>query len=1270
MKYKDLIQFDPIESVVQLRDAEESSAARTLVNTYVISEEMAERLTQLVIPQMQFDQPLDNKGLLVVGNYGTGKSHLMSVISSLAADASLLEGLKNDGVRIAAKQIAGRFKVIRTEIGATTMSLRDILVAELEEHLEKLGVEYVFPEAGTITGHKRAFEDMMGKFGEVFPEHGLLLVVDELLDYLRTRKDQELILDLNFLREVGEVCKDLRFRFMAGVQEAIFDSPRFAFVADSIRRVQDRFEQIFIARNDVKFVVAERLLKKTAEQQAKVRDYLMPFAKYYGDLNERMDEFVRLFPVHPDYIDTFERVTMVEKREVLKTLSMGMKGILDKDVPQDEPGLIAFDSYWNTLKTNASFRAIPEIRAVIDCSQVLESRIENAITRKQYKPMALRLIHALSVHRLTTGDIYAPLGASAEELRDRLCLFDPLIAELGSDEPDKDLQTHVETVLREIHKTVSGQFISFNADNRQFYLDLKKTDDFDALIDKRAESLGQAQLDRFYYEALKRVMECQDATYVTGYKIWQHELVWLEHKAARTGYLFFGAPNERSTAVPQRDFYLYFIQPADPPRFKDDKAGDEVFFRLKGADKEFQTALKSYAAALTLAATSSGHAKATYESKANDFLKKLVQWLQQHMSEAFEVTYQGRTKPIAEWAKGKSIRTLSGLLPNETINFRDLINTIAGVCLAPNFENQAPDYPFFSVLITSNNRAQAAQDALRAIAGSSRTKQATAVLDALELLDLPAGQAGGDMKIAPYKSKYTKFILDTVKAKGHGQVAGRSEIIQDDHGLEYMNPGGSRLEPEWVSVLVAALVYSGDIVLAIPGKKFDATGLQQLAATGMDELVRFKHLEQPKEWNLPALKSLFELLGMTPGMAQLVTQGKDEPVQNLQQAVGKIVGRIVMTRQTLREGLSFWGLDLLAGTDLASQASVLDEAKGFFESLQAYSSPGKLKNFRYSAPEVLAHEKAVKALDELDALREFIMEHSSMVAWLVTAEASVCRSSESKPQEIDLWLDQVKALRGHVLASINSELKTQNPQLSSLSSEVGRKLKELKRDYINQYMTLHARARLGVNDDKRKARLLGDQRLQTLLKLAGIDLMPRQQLTDYQNRLAGLKSCFTLTEQNLDASPICPHCQFCPAAEIGVSGSDNAQLGNAAVILNALDDELDRMLENWIKALLANLEDPITQANMDLLKIDDREPLEAFIKSKELPAPLDSNFVHALKEVLSGLVKVTVKAQELQQALQVTDGPATPAEMKKRFEEYIDRLTRGKDPAKVRIVME
>lgn len=1247
MKYGDLIQFDPIETVVQLRDADKSSVALQLVRTYAISEQMAERLIQLVIPQMQFDRPVDNKGLLVVGNYGTGKSHLMSVLSSLAGDSALLEGLSHAGVREAARQIAGRFKVIRTEIGASTMSLRDILIAELEEKLEKLGVDYVFPASGKITSHKTAFEDMMGKFDQAFPKQGLLLVVDELLDFLRTRKDQELILDLNFLREIGEVCKNLNFRFIAGVQEAIFDSPRFAFVADSIRRVKDRFEQILIARSDVKFVVAERLLRKTAEQQANIREYLRPFAKFYGGMNERMDEFVRLFPVHPDYIDTFERVTVVEKREVLKTLSLGMKGILSDEVPSDRPGLIAFDHYWNTLKQNASFRAIPDIRAVIDCSQVLESRIENAISRKQYKPMALRLIHALSVHRLTTGDIHTPIGATPEELRDRLCLYDPLIAELGSNEPDKDLQTHVETVLREIHRTVSGQFISCNQENRQYYLDLKKTDDFDALIEKRAESLGETQLDRFFYEALKRVMECQDSTYVTGYKIWQHELIWQERKAARSGYLFFGAPNDRNTAVPTRDFYLYFIQPYDPndklARSINEKNADEVFFRLKGTNSDFQTALRNYAAALDLAGTASGHSKATYEAKANGFLKKLVQWLQQHFSDSFEVTYQGRTKSLPDWAKGKSIRDISGLLPNETINFRDMINTIAGICLAPNFENQAPDYPTFSVLITGGNREQAAQDALRAIAGQNRTKQATAVLDALGLLD-------GE-RIEPNKSKYAKLVLDTVKTKGHGQVVNRNELIQDDHGVEYLNPGGSRLEPEWLAVLLASLVYSGDIVLAIPGKKFDATGLGQLAATGVDELIRFKHLEQPKEWNLPALKALFELLGMTPGMAQLVTQGNDEPVQQLQTAVDKLVKRIVVTQQTIREGLTFWGQDMLASTELSEQAGGLEAAKLFCDSLQAYTSTGKLKNFRHSAQEIIAHESSVACLESLDALRGFVIEHSQVSSYLSTAEAVFPTDHE--------WVGRMTTTRQEILETLK-QLKL--AELAKHSQSIGQKLHQLKKDYIVAYIGMHAKARLGVADDKRKVALLNDSRLQTLLKLAGIDLMPRQQLTDFQNRLAGLKSCFQLIQKELEAAPICPHCGFRPSVETGHS------IG--AKLIDQMDNQLDTMVTGWTSAILTNLEDPITQANMDLLKKEDREPLQAFIKSSELPEPLNSNVVHALKEVLSGLVKVSIGMDDLKSALQVSGGPATSVEMKKRFDDFIDQLTKGKDPAKVRIVLE
>ena len=1243
MKYEDLIHFEPIESVVQLRNADEAAAAKQLVKTYVISDEMAEKLTGLVIPQLQFDQVVDNKGLLVVGNYGTGKSHLMSVISSLAETADLASSLTNPQVAKAAKKIGGRFKVVRTEIGATTMSLREILVAELEEHLAATGVSYSFPSADKVPNNKRAFEEMMAAFHQTYPDHGLLLVVDELLDYLRSRKDQELILDLNFLREIGEVCKDLRFRFIAGVQEAIFDSPRFSFVADSIRRVKDRFEQILIARKDVKFVVTERLLKKTADQQVKIREHLTPFAKFYGHMNERMDEFVRLFPVHPDYIDTFERVTAVEKREVLKTLSLAMKKRLTQNVPDDRPGLIAYDSYWTTLRENPSFRAVPDIKAVIDCSQVLESRIQQAFTRPAYKPMATQLIHALSVHRLTTGDIYATLGATAEELRDGLCLFQPGIEELGGD-PADDLLSQVETVLREIHKTVSGQFISSNPDNRQYYLDLKKTDDFDALIEKRAESLDSSQLDRYYYEALKRVMECTDQTYITGYKIWQHELEWLEHKAARQGYLFFGAPNQRSTAVPPRDFYLYFIQPFEPPNFKDEKKPDELFLRLTNMDEEFRTALRSYAAALNLASTASGHAKSTYESKSSNFLRDLVRWLQKNMTTAFDVTYQGRAKSLPEWAKGKSIRELSGIGSHERINFRDLVNTVTGICLGPHFQDQAPEYPAFSVLITGANRAQAAQDALRAIAGQNRTKQATAVLDALELLD-------GE-RLDPARSKYAKHILGIAQKKGHGQVVNRSELIQEILGVEYLAPDKLRLEPEWAVVVLAALVYAGEVVLAIPGKKFDATSLPQLAGTGVDELAQFKHIERPKDWNLPALKALFELLGIAPGMAQLVTQGNEEPVQQMQKAITDAVERLVLMQQSLQNGLFFWGRSLLAEDEAQKLRSRLDSAKTFLESLQAYTSPGKLKNFRYDAQEVTSHRDGLQALDEIESLQELVADLGATASYLFTAEAVLPTGND--------WIVKVKSARDEVIAQITDPTKR---GAATFRQQTQRRLSDLKKAYVQSYLTMHSKARLGVNEDKRKAKLSVDERLKILQKLSTIELMPRQHLADFQNRLAGLKSCFALTEQELDASPVCPHCGYKPAAE--------SLAAPAAAVLDGLDTELDKMVENWTKTLLTNLDDPTTKNRINkALSAKQKKVVDAFLKAKLLPEDIGHDFLDAVKEALTDLALLTVKLTDLQAALVKGGSPATPAEMRKRFEEYLDQLTKGKEPGKVRIVLE
>ena len=1236
MTYRDLIQFEPIETVVQLRDADHESAAHRLVATYVVSAEMAEKLAAVLIPQLQFDEPADNKGFLVVGNYGTGKSHLMSVISAVAERGELLDALTNEDLVAAAGRIAGRFKVARTELGATTMDFREFVCSQLEEALATWGVEYHFPSRDTIPNHKRAFEEMMAAFHRQYPDQGLLLVVDELLDYLKSRRDQELVLDLNFLREVGEVCKDLRFRFVAGVQEAIFDSHRFAPVADSLRRVKDRFDQLLIARTDVKFVVSQRLLKKSGEQQTQIRDYLTPFTKFYGNMNERLDEFVRLFPVHPDFIDTFERITVIEKREVLKALSVAMKRIIDRELPSDSPGLIAYDAYWGTLRENPAFRADPDIKAVIDCSQVLEARIRQAFTRPAYRPVALRIIHGLSVHRLTHQDIHAPLGATPEELRDGLCLYQAGIEDLGG-EPADDLLTQVETVLREIRRTVNGQFISANADNRQHYLDLNKTDDYDALIEKRAETLDDAQLDRYYYEALKRVLECTDTTYVTGYRIWEHELEWRERHASRRGYLFFGAPNERSTAIPPRDFYLYFIQPHDPPRFQDQKRPDEVFVRLTGQDDTVRHALRSCAAALDLASRASGHAKEAYGARVRSFLQELTNWLQERMTTAFEVTYRGRTKPLMGWIKSTPTGT------GARANVSEMVNAASSVALATHFENEAPQYPTFADYHTAKSRPQAVRDALRWIDGSPKTQQAAKVLDALELLD-------GD-RLDPTRSKYARHIVESLHTKGAGQVLNRAELIHTVQDVEYLAPATYRLEPEWVVVLLASLVYSGELVLAVPGKKLDATDVAVLAATPVDELANFKHIERPKEWNIPALSAVFELLGLTPGMAQLVTQGKDAPVQELQKAVTSFVSRVVTAQQAIREGLHFWGRNLLDEQADLNLRNNLDTLKVFLESLQAFSSPGRLKNFRYDRHEVETQQAGLNALREVESLVALVAALGGTASFLSAAEAVLPPDHE--------WTARMKQARTTLLGQIVDPAARSQ---SAFRREAQRALADLKQQYVRVYLDLHTRGRLGVNDDARKRRLLNDERLKKVGALATIDLMPRRQLTDFQDRLAGVRSCSRLTEQDLVAAPECPHCGFRPATE-----SIPARAGD---VLSNLEDELDTILCGWTQTLLNNLDDPIISQQLALLSSEEGRIVSAFIESRTLPEDLDHGFVHGVRTLLSGLAKVVIATQDLRGALISGGSPATIDEITARFEDYLSERAKGKDRDKVRIVLE
>lgn len=1248
MKYKDLIQFEQIESVVQLLDADRPDEAKKLVSTFVISDDMAERIAKLMVPQLGFDDAVDHKGVLIVGNYGTGKSHLMSVLSLVAEDAAYAPMIRHPKVMDAVASIAGQFKVLRIEVGGLEMPLRQIITQQIERFLKKLGVDFTFPAADQELNNKDSFEEMMAAFGEKFPNQGLLLVVDEFLEYLQSRRDHELVLDLAILRQIGEVAKHLKFRFVAGVQEAIFDSGRFQHVADSIRRVNERFTQILIDRQDVSFVVSARLLKKSADQQNKIREYLKPFAKFYGSMNERMDEYVRLFPVHPDYLKTFEQIHFTEKRGALKTIEAAMQAILDQDVPTDRPQLIAYESFWNTVKSNQVLRADPNIKEVLRVSEVLESRIQQAFTRPAYKPMALRVINGLAVHRLTTGgDIHVPIGPTAAELRDSLCLFQSGVEDMPGD-PAENLLSMVQTVMREVLKTVNGQFISKAADTEQYYLDLKKDIDYDAQIEKRAEALSEDALDRAYYDALWQLIseDPNKQSYVSGFKIWEYQIEWQEHRVERLGYLFFGAPNDRPTAQPERDFYIYFIQPFDKPRFTDSQLPDEVFFRLKSPDEGYKRHLSQYAASLDLASTASGGAKAVYLSKASDSLRAMSNWLRDKQHTAFEVTYQGKAKTLQDWAKGVSLRDRARLGPDEKINFRDIVNIVSGVVLAQRFADIAPEYPKFPVLVTEANRKSLITSTLRALAGGTRTKDATAVLDALEVLD-------GE-RIDPAGSRYAQEVLSRLKAKGHGQVLNRNELITGATDVEYFSPAKHRLEPDLLVVVLGVLVYSGDIVLSITGDKIDSGKLALLAERSLDELKQFKHIEAPKEINLAVLRALFELLGLPSGLAQKASQGDIEPVVALQEKVSALVPRVLKAGSDLQQGkLAFWGQNLLRDEEAKDWYARLDALKRFTESLSPYNTVGKLKNLRVTQEDIETQKKNLDVLTGVERLLDLVGELGGTASYLSQAEMVLQPGHD--------WVKQAEAARKALFDKLGEDRSAERAAV--ILGEGRQTLTKLKKDYIAAYIASHSKARLGVSEEKTRNALRRDDRLLSLRVLAGVSLMPTSQLTSFEEALNGLKSCSALDEPTLFTAPVCPHCQFRPSAE-------QLELLPAAGRLNKLDEDLDQLQANWQQTLLENLEDPFTQDSLGLLPPASKKLIDAFLAARKLPEPVTSDFTSAVQEALSGLEKITVRTDELRQALLHGGSPATPEELRKRFDALISERGKGKDATKLRFVIE
>jgi len=358
----------------------------------------------------------------------------------------------------------------------------------------------------------------------------------------------------------------------------------------------------------------------------------------------------------------------------------------------------------------------------------------------------------------------------------------------------------------------------------------------DAHIEEQVRDLTSLEMDRYYFEVLKRTMECTYDTYVAAFRVWDHEVVWHDRRAARRGYLIFGSPSRETMALPPRDFTLYIIPPFSPSRLPETQKPDALWLRLEKTDAAFRDALKRYVAALEIAAAQSDEAEIDYENRASEYLKTLYLWIDAHAPDRFSLTFGGETATLGQWCDRFGIPARACIPTEDASCLRDILNEVAGACLSDHFARMAPDYPVFPFFIPGDQRGRVLREILRHLAGAPPTNGGRAVLKALRLLN--------DGMVDPLASPYAVEILDALDNAPSPKRLRRPDLISEEAGHGYFAPDRIRLEPEWTAAILGSLLHAGEIALIICGDRYTGDRLSELAALAADDLLAFDAVER------------------------------------------------------------------------------------------------------------------------------------------------------------------------------------------------------------------------------------------------------------------------------------------------------------------------------------------------------------------------------------------------------------------------------------------
>ncbi|MDM8535427.1 DUF6079 family protein [Desulfobacterales bacterium HSG17] len=1216
-----LFNFQEIKAVVDIdADLDETGKRAELVKSYVISQSLETQIAEFF---ENLEKP-SHQACTVIGNYGSGKSHLIGFLISLVEEPVLAEFIKNEKIKNSVKNQKRSFYSVQFELQPFGLNLKDFFFKNIRKQLKlKHDIDIPIFDPSEDFDDKENIKTILDIIKQKDSSIGLLVIMDEISDFLLSKQKEEMKSGLQFLRLIGQVCQAQDIMFVGSMQEDVFTGSKFKDVAAEIGRIGERFQNIIIHKEDIKKVISTRLVPKTSEQQHKLEQKFSPYLEKIDDVSANIDEYINLFPLTPFMLDLFKDLPYFEKRGVIQFAMSEIKYLLNKPFPY----FITFEKIYDILNNDPNKRNIEEIYEITKVMNILSQKIN--LIEKKYQDDALKIIRGLAVYSLWDR---GEKGLVAQELANNLMLL-----------PQKKLFTaadNISLIIKKIREVTEGEYIKTSKDEstglEYFKFITKAGVDIDQKIEQKAANISDSEVE---YELFTQLSEILELERVEGHSdVFYDECEWRSVKSFRKGYIIFVKDKSKFSALSDMDYAIVFISPF-VKKFSKTFVPNQLSIKFEISRIENIEILREIVAIKALI--------------NNNFNKHIMT---KKLEDRINGYYKGQTKinglkyrlmkllmNHAKCSFNNSPESIKSHINRERTSFIEIIDEFKTSVFDEPFNKAYPLHPKYFIQLSSTNIINSLNTFALDLCKGDFTKLSKNTLAFLQNLSLLDQQKYPDIS----RSEIAMLIMDKIKANKNKVTDIQKDLV------EYLCKSQYGLEPEIIYFILIAMTVLGRILLQVKGgDKLDINTVKEKFKTlSAFETIAYAKIQEDYSYDFAA-----RLLNALSINGKKITLEKERlnafkeykekiisvisDIKSLEDTINKLRQRPVIHINIDHIQIDFENITAIdwKGLDIANHTR--------FGQLESVYNP--------LLPKITISLKQIKEI--IDAINQYENEIHNAIGYMNNAIELL----DKHPQLVidSKKYDSIREFRDEIVL-ICSDFNMFKDR--SQRNPVKGKIQQFQKTYIYDFYYPAHEKFVGKKVEWNALNSYHTNpvfiKLKLLNNLTCISNAKFNQLVLTWNELNRHKCENFDLEDRLQTNVRCPKCLY-PVEGITYS--------TIPAEIDSIENNLEQLFTSYEKNVVREIRE--YQDNVQFLDNDDeKELIQTILKSKKLPDNISTQDVRTIDKLFKEIEIVEVSAGQVMNKLFPSQEMTTLEEFRARFFALEHEIKKNKQENEVRI---